>query len=360
MLWFVRRNVLRWSLHKQTTWWPGLKSVTIIGRMESRYAFDLQRTINTLLLHPSRSPKPSGTSNVSPHPDSHNQHLQTCCRQQPHLMALHPLWNGMPFECTQVMGVYTMWTATPLNSPCIVINWSDILVVLQAAWLWVLKRQMSNVHPTGRFRGGITITGYLMLTTSPLLDTMDWVKRIDHLWMSFILSMSLLLDRVTSLMASLRYLLKGMSLYQEDDHRWLTTDPTIYTLSSDSRLLGFGFTLLDGHCSCISSQCHHCWTSSPRPSEHCLHIHPKHLKFAQIQLQTQCELSGNLPQGYCICLEFKSHVFMTLFLLLHAWRMCGVWTRKTIKTSITQRIRHAFVMCCECGLDKLDKTLCLP
>ncbi|KAN0130003.1 hypothetical protein V8E53_012157 [Lactarius tabidus] len=34
------------------------------------------------------------------------------------------------------------------------------------------------------------------------------------------------------------YLLKGMSLYQEDDHQWLTTDPTIYMPSSDSHLLG--------------------------------------------------------------------------------------------------------------------------
>ena len=78
---------------------------------------------------------------------------------------------------------------------------------------------MSNMHPTGRFRGRIAIAGYSMLMTSPLLDTTDWVKRIDRLWMSFILSMSLLLDCVTLLMASLRYLLKGMPLYQEDDHR---------------------------------------------------------------------------------------------------------------------------------------------
>ena len=39
-------------------------------------------------------------------------------------------------------------------------------------------------------------------------------------------------------MASLRYLLKGMPLYQEDDHQQLTTNPMIYTLSSDSHLLG--------------------------------------------------------------------------------------------------------------------------
>jgi hypothetical protein len=38
------------------------------------------------------------------------------------------------------------------------------------------------------------------------------------------------------LIALLRYLLKGMSLYQEDDHQRLTTDPTIYTPSSDGRL----------------------------------------------------------------------------------------------------------------------------
>jgi enhancer of polycomb-like protein len=43
----------------------------------------------------------------------------------------------------------------------------------------------------------------------------------------------------TSLTALLRYLLKGMSLYQEDDHQRLTTDPTIYTPSSDGRLFGF-------------------------------------------------------------------------------------------------------------------------
>jgi enhancer of polycomb-like protein len=42
-----------------------------------------------------------------------------------------------------------------------------------------------------------------------------------------------------SLTALLRYLLKGMSLYQEDDHQRLTTDPTIYTPSSDGRLFGF-------------------------------------------------------------------------------------------------------------------------
>jgi enhancer of polycomb-like protein len=41
------------------------------------------------------------------------------------------------------------------------------------------------------------------------------------------------------LTALLRYLLKGMSLYQEDDHQWLTTDPTIYTPSSDGHLFGF-------------------------------------------------------------------------------------------------------------------------
>ena len=50
-----------------------------------------------------------------------------------------------------------------------------------------------------------------------------------------------LLDRqyLSSLTALLRYLLKGMSLYQEDDHQRLTTDPTIYTPSSDGRLFGF-------------------------------------------------------------------------------------------------------------------------
>ncbi|KAF8489872.1 hypothetical protein F5888DRAFT_1808461 [Russula emetica] len=36
-----------------------------------------------------------------------------------------------------------------------------------------------------------------------------------------------------------KYLLKGMSLYQEDDHQRLTTDPTIYTPSSDGRPFGF-------------------------------------------------------------------------------------------------------------------------
>jgi enhancer of polycomb-like protein len=43
----------------------------------------------------------------------------------------------------------------------------------------------------------------------------------------------------SSLTVLFRYLLKGMSMYQEDDHQRLTTDPTIYTPSSDGRLLGY-------------------------------------------------------------------------------------------------------------------------
>jgi enhancer of polycomb-like protein len=46
-------------------------------------------------------------------------------------------------------------------------------------------------------------------------------------------------QNISSLTALLRYLLKGMSLYQEDDHQRLTTDPTIYTPSSDGHLFGF-------------------------------------------------------------------------------------------------------------------------
>ncbi|KAF8487810.1 hypothetical protein F5888DRAFT_1639717 [Russula emetica] len=44
---------------------------------------------------------------------------------------------------------------------------------------------------------------------------------------------------LSSLTALLRYLLKGMSLYQEDDHQRLTTDPTIYTPSSVGCPFGF-------------------------------------------------------------------------------------------------------------------------
>ena len=107
-----------------------IKSTTIIGRMELRYAFDLQHTINTLLfcrnpISPSQLPKPSGTSNVSPHPNSLDQHLQCHRHQQPHsshLTALHPLQNGVPFECTKVVGVYSMWTTTPLDGPRVVTN----------------------------------------------------------------------------------------------------------------------------------------------------------------------------------------------------------------------------------------------
>ena len=57
-----------------------------------------------------------------------------------------------------------------------------------------------------------------------------------------------------------------MSLYREDDHQRLTTDPTIYTASSDSHLLGF-FALSDGHHSYVLSQRHHCCSSFPRPSD---------------------------------------------------------------------------------------------
>ena len=47
------------------------------------------------------------------------------------------------------------------------------------------------------------------------------------------------LDCMTLLIFSLRYLLKGMLLYQEDVHQQLTTNPTVYTPSSDGQLLGF-------------------------------------------------------------------------------------------------------------------------
>lgn len=42
-----------------------------------------------------------------------------------------------------------------------------------------------------------------------------------------------------SLTALLYSLLKGVSLYKEDGQRRLITDPTIYTPSSDGRLIGF-------------------------------------------------------------------------------------------------------------------------
>ena len=144
-------------------------------------------------INPSRSPKRSGTSNGSPHPNRHDQRLQRRRRRQPHSTALHPLRNGVPFECGEVVGVYSVWTATPLDGPCVVTNWSDILDVLRAPQLRVWKRRTSNVRPTGRFRGGFAIAGNSMLTTSPLLDTTDQMKRIDRLWTSFIPSASFLL-----------------------------------------------------------------------------------------------------------------------------------------------------------------------
>ena len=109
-----------------------------------------------------------------------------------HSTALHPLQNGVPFEYAEVMGVYSVWTTTPLNGLCIVTNWFNILDVLRSPRLRVWKRWTSNVRPTGRFRGGIAIAGYSMLTTSPLLDTAEPMKRTDRLWTSFIPSASFL------------------------------------------------------------------------------------------------------------------------------------------------------------------------
>ena len=86
-------------------------------------------------ISPSRSPKRSGTSNGSPHPNRHDQHLQRRRCQQLHLTALRPLRNGVPFECAEVVGEYSVWTATPLDGPCVVTNWSDTLDVLPAARL---------------------------------------------------------------------------------------------------------------------------------------------------------------------------------------------------------------------------------
>ena len=98
---------------------------------------------------------------------------------------------------------------------------------------------MSNVLPIGKFRGGFAIASYSMLTMSPPLDTTDPMKRIDCLWTNFIPSASFLVTPCDITDGFAQVSAQGMSLYQEDDHQRLTTDPTIYTPSSDGRLLGF-------------------------------------------------------------------------------------------------------------------------
>ena len=97
---------------------------------------------------------------------------------------------------------------------------------------------MSNVCQTRTFHGRFAIASYLMVSTSPLLDMMDPVKMIYCLWTSFIPSVSFL-HRPSDTADSFTQVSAQMSLYQEDDHQWLTTNPTIYTPSSDGHLLDF-------------------------------------------------------------------------------------------------------------------------
>ncbi|KAF8259013.1 hypothetical protein EI94DRAFT_1790722 [Lactarius quietus] len=73
------------------------------------------------------------------------------------------------------------------------------------------------MHLTERYRGGFTIIGHSTQTMNLLLDMTDLMKRLGNSWTSTI---------------------PRMSLYQEDDHQRLTTDPTTYTPSSDGRPLG--------------------------------------------------------------------------------------------------------------------------
>ncbi|KAF8256688.1 hypothetical protein EI94DRAFT_1852452 [Lactarius quietus] len=121
------------------------------------------------------------------------------------------------------MEAYSGWTATHLGGPFLVTTHSNTLDIRQAARPPVQRG--NKMCLTERYRGGFTIVGHSTQTMNLLLDTTDLMKRLGNSWTS-------------TIPISLRYLLKGMSLYQEDDYQQLTTDPTIYTPSSDGRLLG--------------------------------------------------------------------------------------------------------------------------
>ena len=164
--------------------------------MESRYASYLYCLLHTHLFHrmpisPSLSPKLSGTSNGSPLliPLDHR-------RRRHHLLLSAPtchLQNGVPSECAEVVEVYSVWTATPLDGPYHVMTYFNTLDDRRAAQLRNQRRLRSNVRPTGRFRGGFAIVGNSMQTTSLLSDTTDPMKRTEHSWTSSIPSAFFLL-----------------------------------------------------------------------------------------------------------------------------------------------------------------------
>jgi hypothetical protein len=94
-----------------------------------------------------------------------------------------------------------------------------------------------NQLPENRFRGAFVIVGCSMQMTPPLDPTVLMRKIV--LVGEFHPEYALFNNQDHPSIALLRYLLKGMFLYQEDDHQRLTADPTIYTPSSDGRPFGF-------------------------------------------------------------------------------------------------------------------------
>ena len=67
-----------------------------------------------------------------------------------------------------------MWTVRPLDGPYIVTNLCNTLDTRRTA------RVRSNERPIARFRGGFTIVGYSMQTTSLLLGTTAPMNTCTH------------------------------------------------------------------------------------------------------------------------------------------------------------------------------------
>ena len=301
--------------------WPRSKSATIIGRMESRYALDLQHPINTHLfcrmpISPNQLLKPSGTLYGSPHPNHHDQHLQCHYRQQPHSATQQPSilsrmachlstprsWGCTPCGPPHLSMVHVLWWIGPISS----------MSYKHLDYKFGRDRQATCIWQGG-FVAELRSLAIWCWQQALCWTQQNWWKgQIACGWVSSQVHLSCI-ECLTSLMASLRYLLKGMPLYQEDDHQWLTTDPMIYTPSSDGHLLWFlpywmdiaptFVTMPIVFISCIYNPisvitCYAMWAMLSKP-------------FFQV--------------GY-------------LFWLKWSRRMCGVWTRKT---SITQRMRHA-------------------
>ena len=137
------------------------------------------------------------------------------------------LWGCTPCGPPHLLTVHVSWRINPISS-----SFYEQLDYEFGRDGWAMCVRQ------GRFMADLRLLAIWWCQRALCWTWRTWVKMIYCLWTSFIPSVSFL-HRPSDTADSFTQVSAQMSLYQEDDHQWLTTNPTIYTPSSDGHLLDF-------------------------------------------------------------------------------------------------------------------------